>query len=82
MLIYWILFAIAVTSTGADRFALYLLPMQIVIFSRMPLLFREQVDQSIIAIGIMSAYGLFQFVWTTFGNYVHLYKYQFLLPTS
>jgi hypothetical protein len=69
---------LAVSSTAADRLALYLLPVQMFVFSRLPLLAGTQIYRAPLALGIVFGYGLFQLVWSTFGNFVSSFSYKFM----
>jgi hypothetical protein len=71
-----------INSTLADRLSIYLIPIQIVLFSRMPMLFEDQILRrgTILLIGI--GYGAVQWVWLTYANHAYEWvPYQnFLLP--
>lgn len=70
---------LAVTSTGADRLALYFLPIQIAVFSRVPLLVSDRLLRSTIVLGLAVGYGAVQWVWLTYGTFAGDYlPYQFV----
>lgn len=53
---------VGVASTAVDRVALYFLPIQIFVFSRIHLLFRNAVSKSLAMIAVVAVYGLFEWV--------------------
>lgn len=53
---------VAVASTAADRVALYFLPIQVFVYSRIECLFRDTFDRTIVRLIIVSAYGLVEWV--------------------
>jgi hypothetical protein len=65
------------TSTAADRLALYMLPIQIFVFSRLPLLAGAQTYRASVAVSIIAALGLFQWAWGTYGNFAGSFAYSF-----
>tara|TARA_Y100000389_G_C17467288_1_gene526810 strand:+ start:4382 stop:5461 length:1080 start_codon:yes stop_codon:yes gene_type:complete len=71
-----LLFALYFTnaSTALDRIGLYMLPLQLVIFSRLPEIFRTSgyVNQWIV-IGILVYYSLVLFVWLNFATHAGLW---------
>jgi hypothetical protein len=66
------------TSTAADRLALYMLPLQIFVFARLPLLVGPHIYRAAVAFGVVLGYGLFQLVWEVYGNYTREYMYRFI----
>jgi len=58
-----------VISTTIDRMALYFLPMQLVIFSRTPLLIASTYNRTIFILSILFFYIATLFVWLNFGGY-------------
>lgn len=58
-----------VISTTIDRMALYFLPMQLVIFSRTPLLIASTYTRTLFVLGILFFYIATLFVWLNFGGY-------------
>ena len=63
------LYLISPSSTAVDRIALYLLPLQLAIFSKLPDVFvvRGQSGRTIVA-GIIAYYAAVQFVWFNFAQ--------------
>jgi EpsG family len=73
-LVFLGLFIVSSSSTAVDRVALYLLPLQIVVFARLPLLTSASAASKLNAIGraqlgVLSYYAVVQFVWLNFGNF-------------
>jgi hypothetical protein len=62
--------AISPSSTAVDRVAIYLLPLQVAIFSRLPLMGRRDELLRLIPIGI---FGLVQFVWLNYAAHARLW---------
>ncbi|MEH6590018.1 MAG: EpsG family protein [Halioglobus sp.] len=59
---------ITVSSTAVDRMALYFIPIQLFVFSRIPFLLNRPSDRQLMVAGVVAYYGLVQFVWL---NYAH-----------
>ena len=67
-------------STTIDRLSLYLIPMQLVIFSRIPTLILHTNIRGAFIISIIILYVLMMFFWFNYGNYSHSWlPYQNLL---
>ncbi len=56
-------FLVGFASTAVDRIALYLTPLQVVVFSRLPFLARKKIRQDIMALGLVLGYALVLYVW-------------------
>lgn len=69
------LFAILLVTpatTAVDRVALYMLPLQLVVFSHLPdLLGRKPGSQSLLAIAVIAYYALVYFVWLNYATHAH-----------
>jgi hypothetical protein len=78
----WLLFALislalfgvflaSPASTAIDRIALYMLPLQLVIFAHLPdvLSDERENDVSPMVLGVVGFYGLVQFVWLNFADH-------------
>jgi hypothetical protein len=69
-------------STLADRISLYLIPLQLLVWSRVPTLFKDPVLASGVTLFIGAGYGLVLWVWLTYAS--HAYEwipyYNILLP--
>lgn len=59
------LLVVSPSSTAIDRMAVYLLPLQIAVFARLPQLFTHR-DSAILTGSILAYYGLVQFVWLNY----------------
>jgi EpsG family len=72
-LVFLGLFVISSSTTAVDRVALYLLPLQIVVFARLPFLMSAVGASKSNAIhaqlGVLSYYAAVQFVWLNFGSF-------------
>ncbi len=60
---------LSLASTATDRIALYLTPLQVVVFSRLPLLVRGRDTANTIVVGTLVVYGLVLFVWLNFARH-------------
>ena len=82
----WLLFAIislallgvflaSPASTAIDRIALYMLPLQLVVFAHAPDALGEQSDPdvSVPVLGVVAYYALVQFVWLNFADHAYLW---------
>lgn len=56
-------------TTATDRVALYLIPLQIVVFSRLPYLARKTIRPHATVQGVLLGYGLVLFVWLNFATH-------------
>lgn len=56
-------------STIADRIALYALPLQLIVFGRLPMLFADRHLESIVRIAILLVFGLAFAIWLHLGNF-------------
>jgi len=67
-------------STVVDRFAIYFLPLQLVIFSRVPTLISSKYNRTIFILGTIFIYFSALFVWLFFGRHSNTWlPYQNLL---
>jgi hypothetical protein len=75
---FWMLMSIIITlfvplafisSTMIDRLALYFIPMQIIIFSRIPRLIQDEFRRSFFVCIVITIYLLSLFTWLNFGSY-------------
>lgn len=71
----WTLFAVlaivclplvSYASTAVDRMALYLLPLQLFVFSRLPVLARSVNGRTLIVVGAVLYYAAVEFVWLNY----------------
>lgn len=75
----FLLYFATASSTALDRIALYLIPLQLVLFSMLPELWGKRFSgNSIYILGVVLFYGLVQFVWLSFANNAYAWlPYQF-----
>ena len=77
---YWFWFWIALgsiltvllvgaASTAVDRIALYFIPIQLAVFSRLPSLIRHQGTSVVVRYGIVVGYALVLFVWLNYASH-------------
>ena len=59
-------FAVEFATTAVDRLALYLTPLQVVVFSRLPFLARKNHSPDTIVVWILLGYGAVLYVWLNF----------------
>lgn len=70
---------VQLASTAVDRVALYLIPLQLFVFSRLPRLAKTVQARTLIAIGIVAYYAVVLFVWLNFASHSeHWLPYQFM----
>ena len=71
---------VGVASTAVDRIALYFIPIQVVVFSRLPFLLQRQISPAIVTTGIVLGYALVLFVWLNYATHAKYWlPYQNLL---
>lgn len=58
---------VSIASTAVDRMALYFLPLQVVVFSRLPYLARKNLSPKVTTVLILLFYLLLLVVWMNFG---------------
>jgi hypothetical protein len=79
---YWFWFWIAVgsvlavglvdiASTAVDRVALYFLPIQLVVFARLPYLLRNGVEPGFVKVGIVTGYAIVLYVWLNYASHAY-----------
>ena len=56
-------------STFVDRVAIYFLPIQLVVFSRIPILIESSYNRTLFIFGVIFIYVSTLFVWLNFGNF-------------
>lgn len=57
---------VTMASTAVDRVALYLIPLQLFVFSRMPLLAKAARPRTPIVLGVIGYYAAVQYVWLNY----------------
>ena len=60
-------------STFADRIAIYFLPLQLVVFSRFPILISSTLNRTLFIVGFIMIYASSLFVWLNFGKHAFLW---------
>jgi hypothetical protein len=73
------LVGVGFASTAVDRMALYMLPLQVVLFSRLPLLLKPWIPTLLTKWVILFYYGLVLVVWLNFATHAHGWVYHTLL---
>lgn len=78
LLLFAVLFVTS-ASTAVDRLALYMLPLQIVVFSRLPIVLSRAGAQIHLTGAVLLYYALVQFVWLNFGTHaIYWLPYRFM----
>ncbi len=73
-------FLVGAASTAVDRVALYFIPIQLVVFARLPYLARKQIAPSVTKVLIVLMYALVLFVWLNYATHAQYWlPYQNLL---
>jgi len=62
---------VGLASTAVDRVALYLIPLQLAVFARVPRLAKTTAVRTPMVVGVLAYYGAVQFVWLNFA--IHAY---------
>ncbi len=88
----WLIFSVACISllplafyfsTIADRIGVYFVPLQLVIFSRIPVLIETAYYRTLFVVGIMLSYSFLIYIWLFFGvNSRHWLPYQNILTLN
>ena len=66
---------VAISSTAVDRIALYFIPVQLLVFARLPLLAKRTGERQLLSLGVFSYYALVLFVWMNYAAHA-----QYWLP--
>ena len=66
-----VLFFLSISSTVVDRLSLYLIPLQLLVYSRLPIVYRNKISPKIIKILIIGFYGIVLFVWLNFASHAN-----------
>lgn len=71
---------VVVASTAVDRMALYLAPLQVIVYSRIPTLIQSTMLRAVAVVTILAGYAAVLWVWLTHGAYaVYWIPYQNVL---
>ena len=60
-----------VASTAVDRMALYLAPLQVVVYSRVPALIQSIMLRTVVVVTILGGYAAVLWVWLNLGTHAH-----------
>tara|TARA_R110000851_G_scaffold135045_1_gene270417 strand:- start:5668 stop:6708 length:1041 start_codon:yes stop_codon:yes gene_type:complete len=64
---------VVLSSTATDRVALYLIPIQLFVFARLPFVMIDPRHRGLIVLGIVGYYTLVQAVWLFFASHAHVW---------
>ena len=64
---------VVLSSTATDRVALYLIPVQLFVFSRLHQITNDAFWRSMIVLGVVCYYALVQFVWLNFATHAFVW---------
>lgn len=68
-----------ISATAVDRMALYFIPLQLVVFARLPLLAKGGGGRFLIAVSVIAYYAIVQYVWLNYAGHVEDWvPYQFM----
>jgi len=62
---------VVLSSTATDRVALYLIPAQLFVFSRVPFVMNEPRQRGLVVLGVVGYYTLVQAVWLLFAGHTY-----------
>jgi len=69
---------LTISPTAVDRMALYLIPLQLVVFSRLPDLAKTGRVKQYLLVSVVAYYALVQYVWLNFASHAFAWRpYQF-----
>lgn len=60
---------VMLSSTATDRVALYLIPIQLFVFARLPFVLSDPVHRGLVVLGVVGYYTLVQAVWLFFASH-------------
>jgi hypothetical protein len=69
----FILYFTTSVTTALDRIGLYMLPLQMLIFSRLPKLFKDGISKTLIFVSLFIYFLLIMFVWLNFATHSYLW---------
>lgn len=68
-----------ISATGVDRMALYFIPLQLVVFARLPRAVKATHWRTLVVLGIIAYYAIVQFVWLNFASHAFAWlPYRFM----
>jgi len=62
---------VMISSTATDRVALYLIPIQLFVFAKLPFLFSDPKVRGLVVLGVGVYYTFVQVVWLLFASHAH-----------
>jgi hypothetical protein len=62
---------VGLASTAIDRVALYLTPLQVFVWSRVPLLFRDSAERTSVVIGLSVVYAAILWIWLNYAAHAY-----------
>ncbi|MCA1713860.1 MAG: EpsG family protein, partial [Gammaproteobacteria bacterium] len=71
---------VGLASTAVDRVALYLIPIQLFAFSRVPRLATSVAIRTLLVLGIVSYYAVAQFVWLNYATHAEYWAPYHFMP--
>lgn len=69
-----------ISATAVDRVALYFIPLQLVVFARLPRLVSTAQIRTIVVLGVIVYYAAVQFVWLNFASHADAWLPYQLMP--
>ena len=73
---------VGIASTAVDRVALYLIPLQLYVFARLPRLATTTRARTAVVVGILGYYAAVQFVWLNFATHAPYWVPYQLMPLT
>lgn len=73
---------VGIASTAVDRVALYLIPLQLYVFARLPRLAKTTKIRTALVLGILGYYAVVQFVWLNFATHAPWWVPYQLMPLT
>lgn len=64
---------VIISSTATDRVALYLIPLQLFVFSRLHTVLSDSLHRAYIVVGVVAYYALVQAVWLFFASHAYVW---------
>ena len=64
---------VVISSTATDRVALYLIPIQMFVFARLPFVLSDPRHKGLITLAVVGYYGLVQAVWLLFASHAFVW---------
>lgn len=64
---------VVLSSTATDRVALYLIPIQLFVFARLPFVMSDPRHRALVVLGVVGYYMVVQAVWLFFASHAHVW---------